>query len=285
VTALPTNFFHQALELLNSNDSRNASRQFVRGLILFTFIKVFFWWRTFGLLYSTHEVISFDNHSSRMLFWPALLIDYNVTLFFLVLLALLVLCFCLKPTFVTNMIFFWIVASLFVMRAGDTNGSDTVLFTFAALSIPLVTVNDNESLGNSMRTVFANGSRILIQWQVILIYFVSGWDKISTPLWRSGDAFLYISKNEYLFNPVFEPLVSSLASRLVLTWVTIAFELGFPFLVKIKRTKLAVLCVGIVFHLVIWQMFSLPDFAFIMIISYLIFLDDSDLKKMRFLKQ
>jgi hypothetical protein len=41
------------------------------------------------------------------------------------------------------------------------------------------------------------------------------------------------------------------------------------------------LAAGVFFHLFIWVVMSLPDFAGIMIISYIIFLKDSDYLRFR----
>ena len=58
--------------------------------------------------------------------------------------------------------------------------------------------------------------------------------------------------------------------------MTILFELAFVVLVWFKKTRIPILIIGIFFHLFIWIVMSLPDFATTMIISYILFLKDTD---------
>ena len=83
-----------------------------------------------------------------------------------------------------------------------------------------------------------------------------------------------------MFNPAFAGIFDNPAVQLILSWLTILFELAFAVLVWFKKTKIPMLVMGIVFHFFIWIVLSLPDFAAVMIVSYIIFLDDADLMRL-----
>ena len=65
-----------------------------------------------------------------------------------------------------------------------------------------------------------------------------------------------------------------------MSWMTIVFELIFIPLVFIERTRLPILFVGVLFHIIIWLMLGLPGFGWIMIVSYAIFLKDRDFDRL-----
>jgi hypothetical protein len=53
------------------------------------------------------------------------------------------------------------------------------------------------------------------------------------------------------------------------------FELLFV-LVWFRPLRVPILITGVLFHLGIWIVMSLPDFALVMMVSYLVFLTDKD---------
>jgi hypothetical protein len=122
---------------------------------------------------------------------------------------------------------------------------------------------------------------MLCKLQIVFIYLVSGWDKLTSETWRSGEAFDYIIHLNTLYNPAFTGLFEGSVVHSILSWATILFELLFVVLVWIEKTRLPVLLTGIFFHLFIWVVMTLPDFAAIMILSYIIFLNDSDYTRVR----
>lgn len=96
---------------------------------------------------------------------------------------------------------------------------------------------------------------------------------------------MYLTHYDPLFNPAFSDLLKGKVTQLVMGWLTIGFELGFVVLVWFKRTRILVLCIGVIFHLVIIVMLTLPDFGVIMILSYLVFMKDSDYRRIPFVKR
>jgi hypothetical protein len=99
--------------------------------------------------------------------------------------------------------------------------------------------------------------------------------------WRTGEAFAYIEHLEFMYNPALQGFFSSPYWNAVVAWSTILFELLFALLIWNNRMRIPLLLVGTVFHLFIWFSLNLPDFSLIMILSYLIFLRDSDYHRIK----
>ncbi len=202
---------------------------------------------------------------------------HSIDLFLGIFAAFLVFALIFQLDYRINFAFLWFELNYFRALYPLTNGSDYLMLAFAMLAIPLASRPGYASARfQIVSTGLFNFFRILIQVQILSVYFINGWDKLTNPAWRSGDAFEYIAHLETMFHPAFGPLLKSEAMQFTLSWMTIGFELLFIPLVLIARTRLAILAVGVGFHIVIWLMFGLPGFAWVMIVSYAIFLKDRD---------
>ena len=85
--------------------------------------------------------------------------------------------------------------------------------------------------------------------QLAVLYFFSGYYKMLSPLWRNGYVMYWVSHDLYW------SLDPGPASRLPV-WlhqlsalVTLIWELGFPVLAAMKRTRTVTLILGVIFHL------------------------------------
>lgn len=113
----------------------------------------------------------------------------------------------------------------------------------------------------------------LIRCQVSLIYLSTALWKLLHPVWRDGSA-VYWALNLNTFHrfpwtlPVAaEPLVT------LLGWSTLLFELSFPVLVWFRRTRVPTLILGVALHLGLWLTLELGPFSWVMVASYIAFLD------------
>jgi len=117
---------------------------------------------------------------------------------------------------------------------------------------------------------------VSIVLQLCLVYFSSGWAKMQTDQWRHGQAYYYVVAaagcgGDFLFRLVRQfPVVSK-----ILTYATLCFELGFPFLIAIRSTRRLALIAGCIFHLMIASTMNLFAFQAYFIISYIVFVDSS----------
>lgn len=213
---------------------------------------------------------------------PAALAENHVDFFYGISLLFLVMAFTFRWNYLTAILFCWLVINLNRVNFSLNNGADSVLLLLSCWMIGMATIPklSGEKLQAVQHTIF-NFAVILAQVQVVLIYFVSGWDKIMTETWRSGEALAHLPHLDFMFNPIFKDFLSDRFTNATLAWMTIAFELAFVVWVWFNRTRLIILAIGVLFHLMIGVTLSLPDFAGVMIGSYLIFLKDSDYDYLR----
>jgi hypothetical protein len=156
----------------------------------------------------------------------------------------------------------------------STDGSDYILLMLLFFIIPLSAFPRmrNEKLYILQKAIY-NTALVGCQIQIGLIYFLSGLNKITTRAWQTGEAFKHIAKLDFLINPyVTDYFPDNYLEGFLASWVIILFELLFIFLIWWKESRWIMLATGVVMHLFIWIVLSLPDFGIIMIISYLIFL-------------
>lgn len=280
----PGNILTQvSTQLTDTFRERLAVRVFIKALLLFTLVRVGTTWFLAGDLLADQRMVIPGTVIGKVLLAPSLLAERNIDLFYGGLVAFLVVALILKPNYITNAVFFWLVLNLYRVNLPVANGSDIVLLVLAAWCIPLgaYPIFNNEKVKVLQVTGF-NLCRKLLQLQIVIIYLISGMDKLLAPAWRSGDAMAYIAHLDTMFNPVWAPLFENEAVNFILSWCTILFELCFA-LVWFKKTRLLILGAGVLFHIFIWLTLNLPDFA-VFGVAYLVFLKDSDYSRVQSLK-
>ena len=101
--------------------------------------------------------------------------------------------------------------------------------------------------GSSPGLVPAWPQRIL-QVQLCILYLVAGIWKATGPTWRHGTAVgLVLQLGEFQRFPIPDVVMTPVMSR-VMTYGTLAFELGFPVLIWVPSLRLPVLLSGLAFH-------------------------------------
>jgi hypothetical protein len=119
----------------------------------------------------------------------------------------------------------------------------------------------------------------LLQIQVAAIYLITGLWKLNNVLWRDGTALHYVLQNPQFrrfavfASPALDPWT------IWATYVALAWELSFAFLVFHRRTRRAILAIGVVMHLGLWAGLELGPFSWLMLASYIAFLDPNDVTK------
>lgn len=90
---------------------------------------------------------------------------------------------------------------------------------------------------------------VVILLQLSCIYFVSGVHKFSSPMWRSGSVMWNVCHDlNWSLIPGIADLIPMPIYRLS-AWVTLWWELGFPFLILYPFTRKLALWLGVLFHL------------------------------------
>jgi hypothetical protein len=275
----PSTLLLNAEQYFTSGRREQASTVlFLKSLVIFAMIKCVILWSVADTILTVKTDVE-GSLIVKVFLLPVVIANvYSQYFFPATMIALIALLF-VRPNYLTNFILFWVALNLFRLIFPVTNGSDYVLLILALISIPLSVYHFQNPTLELLSVSCYNLFRMLAQIQVVLIYLISAWDKLQSQIWRSGTAFRYIANLETEFNPLFKNLITE-NTALIMAWTTIVFELLFVILVWKKRTRLFILCVGTIFHVVIWMMLNLPDFALVMILSYLLFLKDSDWKNL-----
>lgn len=239
-------------------------------------------WPISRMVISHHSLSLPKSFLGKVFMVPSFLAEQHLDIFYGTVICFLLVILFIKSHYVTNLIFFWVTFNLYVINLSISNGSDVVLFMLSLWCIPMARRPrfKSEQWGVIQKAIH-NLSLIFCQLQIVFIYVVSGWDKLLSETWRSGVAFAYIRHLEALYNPVLPDFLDSNFWNIAFSWSTILFELLFVVLVWSNKTRLPMLLAGTIFHLFIWVVLSLPDFALIMILSYLIFLKDSDYDRIK----
>ncbi len=118
----------------------------------------------------------------------------------------------------------------------------------------------------------------LIQFQIALIYFVSGWVKFHSPEWLDGTIMQYVLIHpqysrwdgwSFIDNPLLSGVLVALAG--FIRW----WELLFPFLLINARSRKISLLIGILFHAGLLLTMNLRWFPVIMLSLYPALLSNS----------
>jgi len=267
---------------MNDQSNKLATTIFCKMLVVYVLLRMLANWSVSAQFAQERLVDLPRNLIPRILFWPSYWGTAHHTLFYGMgtLAMLLILYF--SWNYLSAIFFFLFTLNLYRFNLAIANGSDLVLTMMAFWSIGMTKHPEWKSnFGNEVQDIVYTLAIIFCQLQVAGIYLVSGWDKLMSDLWRTGEAFVYIRNYDPLFNPLFTSILDSTTAQWICSWLTIVFELGFVVLVWFRKTRNYVLLTGVVFHLVIIVMLSIPEFGLLMILSYLIFLKDEDYDRIK----
>ncbi|ESS71720.1 vitamin K-dependent gamma-carboxylase [Methyloglobulus morosus KoM1] len=111
----------------------------------------------------------------------------------------------------------------------------------------------------------------LVQFQIALIYFVSGWVKFHSPEWQDGTVMQYVLMHPHYsrwdaWTVIDQPVVKELLPWLA--WLIRGWELLFPLLLLNAHTRRVSLAIGVMFHLGLLLVMNLRWFAIIMLSLY-----------------
>lgn len=107
--------------------------------------------------------------------------------------------------------------------------------------------------------------------QLCCIYFFSGVHKLMFPQWRSGWVMYYVNHDlAWSLLPNLTSLLPVSVHKLS-TWLTLAWEIGFPVLIASSRTRAATLWLGVVFHVLTLFTLEVGAFAIYSLVIYAVF--------------
>lgn len=119
----------------------------------------------------------------------------------------------------------------------------------------------------------------LLQLEVAAVYCQTFWAKVIGETWWNGTAVYYATRLEELYRLPVPYLFDHLWTCKLLCWGTLLIELALWTLIWIRDFRYYVLLAGVALHLGIDYALNLPLFSYIMIASYAVFIEPSDLKR------
>jgi len=124
----------------------------------------------------------------------------------------------------------------------------------------------------SIRQMINNAALLILQVHFCLLYFINACVKIRRDYWRDGSLFNNVWHMSYFANQNLIPQWFHNSTLYFITaWSVVLFELLFPFLIWYVPFKKPLLLVGILFHITIGLLLSMPEFSLTMIAVYPLF--------------
>lgn len=158
------------------------------------------------------------------------------------------------------------------------NNSDSIISYFIFM---LIFIREGAERG-TIRQMINNICLFTLQLSFCLIYFINGLGKMVLPFWRSGtfmhDVWFYPF---YARTPLIPEWFTAHWVTIVMGWSVMIFEIAFAFLIWFRPFKKWLFAIGILFHLGIAVLLSLPEFGLTMIIGYFMFTQVDIIKEIR----
>lgn len=117
----------------------------------------------------------------------------------------------------------------------------------------------------------------IMQIQISVIYAYTGFEKLKGNSWWDGTALWTVFANPQFTVLDFTWLQNFPLFFAIGTFTTVIFEIYFPTMMLFRKTRLPWLALGVIFHFLIGTTLGLMPFSLVMISTYFLFLERSDL--------
>ncbi len=246
---------------------------FCKSLYGFLVLKILFNWTMVGTI---NEYLKFSFHSwkSYLFYAPLALTHIHYSVYLVCFICILIVSLFFRINYISAFLIYWFSISLTRLSFPLLNGSDLILnvFLLIALLIPIWPASSQSDKRAIQHYISVTGI-LLARVELALIYFLSGFDKLFSEMWRSGAAVYSIIHLDFYQNPlVMVNIEFSESICLLLSWGIISFELAFPIFIWFRKLRSPLLIAGILFHLGIIFFLGLVDFGLLMIITYSVFI-------------
>ena len=179
-----------------------------------------------------------------------------------------------------TIVFYILVLSMQNANPLILDGGDNILriVVFYAIFADLTPPRQQNGRQSACLCGFVHNLAILaVVVQLCLVYFSTGAYKIMGEMWQSGTALYYVSRVQWFTWPgVSSVIYESAYVVVVLTYLTVLFEIAFPFLLLNRFTRWSAIAFGVCFHLGIGLLMGLVTFSWIMLSIYFVLLTDRE---------
>ncbi|HTF17067.1 MAG TPA: hypothetical protein VK658_03280 [Chryseolinea sp.] len=254
---------------------------FTRALSVVVLLKMLWQWPIRSEWLSLHHWPLPHGPLSGPLLLPARFANAHPHVFFFAASLFLVVHLAVRRNYFTAALFCALVFNLLMINQPTGDGGDVVAFMLSVWAIFMVPPRATASpYAASIQTVLYNIARLCCCLQFVFLYAASGVDKLKSNLWTTGKAFESMRMAGGIINPGFPAWLATPFWDVTLTWSTILLEIMFGLLIWFRPWQPALILAAVVFHLGIWWMLDLPDFALLMIVAVMIFLRDDQYRKL-----
>jgi hypothetical protein len=119
----------------------------------------------------------------------------------------------------------------------------------------------------------------LLQLQIASVYFQAFWGKLGGHAWLDGSTVYYVAHlSQYVRIPMPFIFENALLCTLA-TWATLVVEFLLWSLIWVKEFRYPILMIGLMLHVGIDAAMNVPIFEYLMIASYVLFIDAEDLTR------
>lgn len=132
-----------------------------------------------------------------------------------------------------------------------------------------------EEKKTELQMLINNVCAMALFFQMVVLYFFSGIYKLYYPEWMNGSAmFLTLMMDEFS-HPVIKNNLSGNNFLLMMgTYISLFYQLAFPIFIWFTKIRKYFLWVGIAFHLSIAFFLGIFDFGIIMLIAYIMYMEN-----------
>ena len=177
-----------------------------------------------------------------------------------------------------SLIVCYVMMNIYHKTAPLQNGGFSLL-TIMVFMLLFINEEAEKTKNPYLRTAqfsIANIGFIAMRIQVVILYMVASYYKLQGESWMNGTAFYYVLYNDLYSHPMFAAtLINQTIFIKLVTWFTLLFQLLFPLLIWIRKTKKIMLVLGIILHFMIAWVMGIVDFGIIMILMYILFNSES----------
>lgn len=259
-------------------ESRKQTKEigwFRNALYLFLLYKVFVYVYQFKFLFSENRLIYHHVKHVNVIIDSVFFLNNHYSVFlggcFIFLVAVFALLGLLKKSnFLTNLFLWFVVMNLTNFLYPTLTAGDYLLNQLLFFNCFLFSKTSFNAKWNDVKTALHNMALLALKLQVCVAYFLAGYFKIVDDSWTSGEAIYQTFQIPEYSNALFASIPHSIC--VVLTYLTIAYQLSFAFLVWFRPFKIYLFTFGILQHLLIGLGMGLFSFGLIMVICYILFL-------------
>jgi hypothetical protein len=184
----------------------------------------------------------------------------------------------------TSLLLYFVTANLFVKGYLMFTGGEALI---SILLFYLIFIQQTSSKQlkkgapqfSALQNVLNNTFYWVVIIQICVLYFFSTLYKLMDPYWMNGEALMHVSKVDAFSSSAMHALFAeNPALSMIGTYVVLLYQGLFPILVWFKRIKIPFLVIGVIFHLSIAFGMGIFTFGVIMILTYLLFLDQNQIQ-------